>query len=108
MSNKYPYQKKWEQYVSMNRSFWIGFICLIPQVFFLHIFREQDFISDVLGISILLNFLFIIINIFRFYLWDCPRCKRSYFRFLSTINVLANFECRKCGLPKYAGSTFAE
>ena len=114
MSEKYPYQKHWEEYRRRRNIF--VFVFVSPLIFVtlpilllnLSGFRfEKNLVTEILIFAVWIICFFS--SRHYFHKWNCPQCRRRFFTmsFWVTSPVFLDC-CRNCELPKYKGSTFYE
>ena len=108
-SEKYSYQKEWEEYKKRQKTFWLVCLGYIPLVL---VILPLEYISKTdTAIGFVLSLLFVIfLLVFAFYsiklqFWKCPQCEKSFHNTWWRSNIFSR-KCLHCKLPKYQGSTF--
>lgn len=107
ISEKYPYQKEWEDYrKKSSQAHWAWFIN--APIFALTILFIKNFSENYIWVPFVIFFtIFIVVSWFTIKVtnWACPRCGETFRNKMLFVQMLAA-DCRKCGLIKYEGSTF--
>jgi hypothetical protein len=118
MTERYPYQKNWED-LRFRQA--LPFLAIFLWIFFLFVFAVvgtlvgtvTGTISRALGLSFFgLSAALLIFGSLYFLAWKCPDCKKYYFvetglDVLSKKGFYAKY-CKHCSLPRYFGSTYFE
>jgi len=111
-SEKYPYQKHWEEYRRRRNIFFLVFVSPLIVVTFPMLFLnllgfrfEKNLGIEFFIFAVWIIFFFLARQ--HFHNWNCPQCERRFFTmsFWVTSPVFLDY-CRHCELPKYKGSTF--
>lgn len=113
MSEKYPYQKEWKDYRKRKNIFILSFLAYFPIMILLmylsgYLFGTSKFIGIDLNLVYFVGYLiFFGFCGFRFQLWKCPSCRKSFQSKWWWHNIFSS-KCLHCKLPKYFGSTYFE
>lgn len=108
-NEKYPYQTAWENYRDRQTLFILGFLGLIPFIFFFVKISQYLFNgTSVGGVDLrLAGFIFyaLILGVLglRLQFWKCPRCEKAFHNSTLSHNIFSS-QCLHCKLPKYEGS----
>jgi hypothetical protein len=111
-SEKYPYQKDWEEYRKRRNlcfSIFISIFIFLPLIGMLSRALSFD-LKQNYGVQYVLAAPWIIgcfISLSKFNTWNCPRCGKQFFTYSFWItSPIFQSNCGNCKLPKYKGSTF--
>jgi len=116
MTEKYPYQKNWEDFRFRQA---LPFLSFFLWIFFILILAIVGLLAGAIAVTItralglfffILTACLMIFGSYYFMVWKCPDCNDYYFietRFdcLTKKSYRAKY-CKHCRLPRYFGSTF--
>jgi hypothetical protein len=105
VSEKFPYQRQWEEYRERQVIFWLVFIAYLPAMILLTEISKRVFQNESVVFA---GFCVFALGWgfcgYRLSFWKCPRCAKSFHLTWWWQNIFAT-KCLHCKLPKYEGST---
>ncbi len=106
-TEKFPYQKEWEDYRRKAKKCWIAWLVCMP-IIWLTILSIKNLPDNLTLLPVFVfvpSFLVLCWSIYKVIKWDCPKCDNSARNKMLFAQMVAT-NCRSCGLIKYEGSTF--
>src|SRR4026209_404111 len=102
MNSESTYQEQWKDYRRRTSIFWLIFLTYVPGVFVVgvpltHLVSSDTSVYMLAGLWMLA---FVISGNYAL-AWQCPRCRKTFFRTSWYYNSFAR-QCVHCKLPKWS------